>query len=217
MRKIGAVLLLVLAGCSSNKLDNKTAAKVIRSPLAHDQNTIVTDIGRVGATCVYILDDGKEQASDLSPEENPERVAAEAVGYLSVAPDGPGFWKVALTEKGKAVVLGKPAPQPPLKGCDYQQVSFLLATPELVEVTGVTADENAPEVEYLWKWNVTDFGRELRKDGKAFAAMNQSQRTMLAKFVLSRIHKLPIPVPPEDYTEKGTVQLKKYTDGWRPR
>lgn len=216
MRKVGVVLLLVLTGCSSNKLDNKTAANVIRSPLAHDQNTIVLDIGRVGASCVYILD-GEERPADLSPERSPERFAAEAVGYLSVTPDGPGFWKVALTEKGKAFVLGNPAPQPPLKGCDYQQVSFLLATPELVEVTGVTADENAPEVEYLWKWNVTDLGRGLRKDGKAFAALNQNQRTRLAKFVLSRIHKLPIPVPPEGYTEQGTVQLKKYTDGWRPR
>ncbi len=216
MRKVGIVLLLVLVGCSSNKLDNRTATNVIRSPLAHDQNTIVTDIGRVGATCVYTLD-GEERPTDLSPEWSPERFAAEAVGYLSVTPDGPGFWKVALTEKGKAFVLGKPNPQPPLKGCDYQQVSFLLATPELVEVTGVTADENAPEVEYLWKWNITDFGRELRKDGKAFAALDQHQRTMLARFVLSRIHKLPIPVPPEGYTEKGTVQLKRYTDGWRPR
>jgi hypothetical protein len=217
MRKVGIVLPLVLAGCSSNKLNNKTAANVIRSPLAQDQNTIVTEIGRVGAKCVYTMDDGKEHPADLSPEESSERFAAEAVGYLSVTPDGPGFWKVALTEKGKAVVLGKPAPQPPLKGCDYQQVSFLLATPELVEVTGVTADENAPEVEYLWKWNITDFGRELRKDGKAFAALDQHQRTMLARFVLSRIHKLPIPVPPEGYTEKGTVQLKRYADGWRPK
>jgi len=217
MRKVGVVLLLVLAGCSSNKLDNKTAATVIRSPLAHDENTIVADIGRVGTECVFSMDDGKEVPVNLAPEETPEIVAAEAVGYLSVTPDGSGFWKVALTEKGRTFVQGKPAPDPPRKGCDYQKVSFLLATPELVEVTGVTVDENAPEVEYLWKWNVTDLGRELRKDGKAFAALNQGQRTMLAKFVLSRIHKLPIPVPPEGYTEKGTVQLKKYTDGWRPR
>lgn len=216
MRKFGIVVLLVLAGCSSNKLNNKTAAKVIRSPLAQDQNTIVTDIGRVGATCVYTLD-GEEQPIDLSPERSPERFAAEAIGYLSVTPDGPGFWRVALTEKGKSFVLGNPAPRSALKGCDYQSVTFLLATPELVEVTGVTADENAPEVEYLWKWNVTDFGRELRQDGKAFAALNQDQRKSMARFVLSRIHKLPIPVPPEGYTEKGTVQLKKYVDGWRPR
>lgn len=216
MRNAGILLLLVLAGCSSNKLNNKTAAKVIRSPLAQDENTIVADIGRVGTKCVFSMD-GKEVPINLSPEATPEIIAAEAVGYLSVTPDGPGFWKVALTERGKAFVQGNPKPDPPRKGCDYLQIIFLLGTPELVEVTGVTADENPPEVEYLWKWNVTDLGRELRKDGKAFAALNQDQRTMLAKFVLGRIHKLPIPVPPEGYTEKGTVQLKKYTDGWRPR
>lgn len=86
-----------------------------------------------------------------------------------------------------------------------------------MKITGIAADENNPEVEYIWRWKVTELGQELRQDGKVFAALNQGDRSRLENIVLFGHWHLPIPVPPEDFTSKDTMKFKKFTDGWRPQ
>jgi hypothetical protein len=211
------VLLFILTGCSSNKMmSNETAANEIKHSFVLDQSAIHAHIGRVGTNCALPLPDGTETTIDLTPATTPQTIALEAVGYISVASDGPKFWRVALTEKGKKAAADTGDSNNAKNGCDYRTVEFVVGAPELVRITGITADEKAPEVEYVWKWNVTELGRELRKDGKAFIALDPHQRALLSELQsIAQPYTLPIPVPPEDYTARDTMKFKRYTDGWR--
>jgi hypothetical protein len=217
MRTAGILLLIVLVGCSGKMLDNQTAEEKIGRVLKHDDHKIIVLVGRVGANCQTVTIQGDKVDIDQNPTSDVPSQVAKAEGYITVAPDGANYWKVDLTEKGKAATVGKPLVVTPQRGCDYQQINFSVATPELVKLTGITADENNPEVEYIWRWKVTELGQELRKDGKVFTALNQNDRSSLENINLLGDWHLPIPVPPEDFTAKGTMKFKKFTDGWRPQ
>jgi hypothetical protein len=85
---------------------------------------------------------------------------AEQGGYVKETPDGPGFWKVSLTDKGeKALAAGdiKTKPVPARKGCDYQTATFIVGAPELVRITSVVSHEDSTEVAYTYStaWVVT--------------------------------------------------------------
>jgi hypothetical protein len=213
----GILMLCALASCSSSKtLNNETAAKRVKDYLGWHLSAIHVDIGRVGKDCVSNYDDAT--SVDLTPQSSVETLVAEAAGYVAVTQDGPGFWKVALTEAGKANVDGTPSPQPPKKGCDYQTAAFVIANRELISVEGITSAETNPEVSYLWRWHFTNLGRELRADGKAYGALTPSQRLDLAThqtFGVDKLPKLSIPVPPDNYSSVATMRFTKLTDGWR--
>ena len=142
-------------------MSNAAAAAAIRSSFAKDRQLLLLNIGRVGADCVFNVN-GKETHFDWTPEKEISTVTAVAAGYFSVTQDGPGFWKVALTEQGTTAMkaagemLGSPETG---NGCATQSFELPVARPELVQVTGVTADENEPQVEYTWRWKASDLGR----------------------------------------------------------
>ena len=119
------------------------------------------------------------------------------------------------------MVQGTPSPEPPKKGCDYQDATFILANREFVNVQGIkAAGETDLAVDYLWRWNCTDLGRDLSKDGKAYVILSPSQRLELATHLTVGVDKLPklsIPVPHDDYFSGATMRFTKYTDGWRIR
>ena len=219
------IAFFVLAGCSGSKtseekssskmLDEKTAEEQVEEYVKRDPAHFFVDIGRVGTACVLTLPDGSEILTDMSPMKQVTSLAAQTAGYISVTPDGKGFWKVGLTEKGKAAMSDNPVPNPPKKGCDYQEADFMLGTQELVRITDISADKDAPDVGYLWRWNVTDLGRELRADGKIYAALTPEQRKALHDRLTTRIVDFPIPAPQENYLKTGAVSFKRYTDGWR--
>lgn len=218
MKKASCFLLSFLLGCSGSSMDEATAATKIRSYLKGEHSFIFVEIGRVGSNCIFVDDRGQQRNIDLTPDYNVSTVVARKAGYLTVAPDGNGFWKIALTDKGKAAAAATQEESivyPPLKGCDYQQVNFFLASPELDFVSGVTANENNPEVDYFWKWNVTELGQTLRRDGKVYPTLTPLQQAELQTHVHGLVHFLQIPVPPETFTGHSTVKFKRYTDGWR--
>lgn len=211
------IAFLVLAvGCSDNKtISQKIVEEQIKKNLNQALARMAIDVGRIGTACAVTLSDGKETSMDLSPARNTTLIAGQAAGFVSVTPDGNGFWKVALTEKGKAAVERAAAPDPPKNGCDYQITFFIAGTPQLVKVTGVTTSQETPEAEFLWQWNLTEFGRELRVGGKIYAALTPEQRKDLHDYILITAVDFPIPAPQEKDVHGGKVSFKKYTDGWR--
>lgn len=218
MKKASLLLLPFLLGCSSGSMDKATAANEIRTYLKGEHSFILVDVGRVGSDCILVDSRGQQQKIDLNPENSISTVAARKAGYLTVAPDGKGYWRVALTDKGKAAAAAtgeESIVYPPLKGCDYQQVEFFLASPELDFVSGVTADENNPEVEYFWKWNVTELGQTLRRDGKVYPTLTPLQQAELQTDIHAMIQVLQLPVPAQNFTGHSKVKFKRYTDGWR--
>ena len=104
MRKMALlVIFAVLAGCSNNTLDKKTAAELIQKVYDKDYAAILADLGRLGSSCVMISNDGSTWTKDLTPSKNAAIMALQSLGYATVTPDGPGFWRVELTERGKEI------------------------------------------------------------------------------------------------------------------
>jgi hypothetical protein len=205
------VLCCVLgcSGSSSKLMDKDTAAAEIKPYLQAGDNIIFLNIGRVGTDCVELDSAGRERKFDLNPTSNISTIVAQRAGYVTVMPDGKGFWKVALTDQGRAALKGTPYASNARNGCDYQQVEFLVATPELVSVTDVTADTNAPEADYSWKWKVTGLGQMLRRDGKVFPTLDPLQQAELQTHIHGLIELVPVPVPTENFIGYGKVKFQR--------
>jgi hypothetical protein len=116
MRISSILFLFALVGCSGSKmLDNATAEETIKRVLKHDGHEMIVLIGRVGANCETVVIQGDKVEIDHTPTSDIESQIAKTEGYITVAPDGAKYWKVELTEKGKAAVVGKPLPVTPQK------------------------------------------------------------------------------------------------------
>lgn len=224
MRKAGVLLLLILLGCSSNKLDQNTAEGLMKRILSSNPANFSLNIGRVGTQCPYLNDKGQqaELPLDLTPQSQPTTVFSEMAGYVTVNADGDGYWKVLLTDSGKKVFQesgSKRLSGAPLNGCDYETDFLNVAMPELVKVTAITPGENSTEIAFVWKWNVTDLGRELRQDGKLYSILAPPQREKLQRYINHidlGFQKLTLPVPGETFTGTGSVRVKKDANGWGP-
>ena len=221
MRKAVVVLLFVLLGCSSNKLDQATAEGLAKRFLSSNPARIQVNVGRVGTQCPYLNDRGQqaELPLDLTPQSQPTTVFAETAGYVTVNADGDGYWKVALTDSGKKVFEQSGSNRlrdPALNGCDYETDFLNVAMPELVKVTAITPGEGSTEIAFVWKWNVTDLGRELRHDGKLYSMLAPAQREELRRSVRSEFQKPMLPLPGDDFTGTGAFRVKKNANGWGP-
>jgi hypothetical protein len=216
MRKGWLLLLCLLTACSGSKmLDNRTAEETIKKVL-DKQFYIYSRVGRIGTDCGTQTVEGSEFATGFKPDA--EEIAALAAGYITVEPDGPNFRKVTLTQQGRAAASSEPYGGRIQKGCDFKQTEFPVATRELVQIDGITADENNPEAEYLWRWKVTKLGEALRQDGAAYKALTPEQRSNLERLGISApgsSEHIELPIPPEDTILKSTVRFKRFTDGWR--
>jgi hypothetical protein len=222
MRKAGVLLLLlVLFGCSGNKLDQSTAEGLMKRILSSNPARIQVNVGRVGTQCPYLNDKGlqAELPLDLTPQSQATTVFAEMAGYVTVNADGDGYWKVALTDQGKKLFQesgSRHLSNAALNGCDYETDFLNLAVPELVKVTAITPGENSTEIAFVWKWSVPDLGRELRKDGKLYSMLAPAQREELRRNIRSGFQKPSLPLPGDDFTGTGSVRVKKDANGWGP-
>jgi hypothetical protein len=217
MRKGWLLPLCLLTACSGSKmLDNSTAEEKIRSAFREKQYYIYSHIGRIGTNCGSKTIEGIEVNVGSKPDAS--EISAMAAGYITVEPDGPNFRKVTLTQQGRAAADQEPYGENVQKGCDYKQIEFPVATRELVQIEGITADENNPEVEYLWRWKVTKLGEALRQDGAAYKALTPEQRSAMERLEISTdgsLENFPLPIPPEGTVVRRAVKFKRYTDGWR--
>jgi len=220
MHKAGLLLLIMFTACSGNKdkLDEKTAADGIRSYLKGNDSRFAVMIGRVATECPYRGVNGEELSDYTDPGPSIEIHLVELAGYVKEATDGPGFWKLSLTDKGKAAAAANQSRNyavPPGKGCDYQVVFFTLAAPELVKVTGIVSGEESTQIGYLYQWKLTDLGQMLRDNGQLYSMLDQEQRDRLGKMIQPRVYRIPFPLPPDSYTNSSSVRVKKFPEGWR--
>jgi len=149
-------------------------------------------------------------------------VIANVAGYIDAVPDGQDFWKVTLTDRGRAFVKTHDvAPKPSVdpNHCGYQVYSLPLATPKVTEVTGIVPGDQTSQVEFAWNWSLTDLGKALRANGKVYSALTEIQRRSLQDwFAMNPGPLLPVPAPSDEDLKRDhhdTVQFVKYDDGWR--
>jgi hypothetical protein len=215
MRKGWLLLLCLLTACSGSKmLDNTTAEETIKK-LLDKQYYVYSRVGRIGTDCGTETIEGIQVNSGSKPDLS--EMSSKAMGYITIEPDGANYWKITLTEQGKAAARREPYGGTVKNGCDFKQVEFPVANPEFMKIAGITADENNPEVEYLWRWKVTKLGEALRQDGAVYITLTPEQRSKMQKLEImgGSLGDVPIPIPPEDTVVTSVVKFKRYTDGWR--
>ena len=222
MRKAGILLLLFLFGCSGNKLDQATAEGLATRFSIIQSGRISQMSGRVGTHCPYLNDKGQqaELPLDLTPQSQPTSVFAEMAGYVTVNADGDGYWKVACANPGKKIFQEsgrRHVSDGALNGCDYETDFLNVAVPELVRVTAVTPGEGSTEIAFVWKWKVTDLGRELRQDGKLYSMLAPAQREELRRDIRSGFHRPSLPLPGDGFPGLAAYASRKTRMAGGPR
>ena len=222
MRRALLPVLLVVMGCSHNTLDRTTARDIINKEFSKRTERILLRIGRVGSHCQTLTEEGRTEYVDLNPATDTTSIIAHAAGYTDVVPDGNGFWKVNLTDQGRAFVDAyHVVPEAPdaSSHCGYQFYALPLATAQVSDLTGIVPGETMSRAEFLWTWSLTDLGRSLRAGGKSYTALDEIHRDGLKDFLASHPGPvLPIPVPSDDELKalhSDAAQFVKYDDGWR--
>jgi hypothetical protein len=225
-RDKGRALLLAVAvlviGCSKGTLDRKSASEKINEAFSEESVHIPVRIGRVGSHCETRTIHGETRDIDLNPAADPAAVIASASGYIDAVPDGQDFWRVTLTDPGRAFVKTHDvAPKPSVdpNHCGYQIYSLPIATAKVTEVTGIVPGDKTSQVEFAWKWSLTDLGMALRANGKVYSALTEIQRRSLQDwFSMNPGPLLSVPAPSDEDLKRDhheTVQFVKYDDGWR--
>jgi hypothetical protein len=215
------VILGLLLGCTKGTLDRETAAEKINTHFSVAQRYLIFYVGRIGSHCSYMEVGGRKDEIDMNPAESIATVVAMKAGYVTVTPDGNGYWKVDLTDKGRAFMTAqhqKLYSHQVQMGCDFEQARFAIAKASVVRVTGVTTGEDSRLVGYQWKWAPTELGIALRENGDLYSKLAPDERVYLrenANFLGFSGPDLPIPVPPEGTTSLATAKFNHYDDGWR--
>ncbi len=216
--------LILSTGCSSGSLDRTSAKKAIQARFNDDISGIILHIGRVGPKCFNTgYPKGEQIPVDLTPDKSLETAVAILAGYVTVRPDGQDYWRVDLTEKGKAapkmdrLKLGDDHNM--ANGCDHRTTAFSVASMEVVQVTGISSDqEKGADVrmaEFEWRWKATDLGEMLRENGSVYSKLTPEQRDKLIAVNPTDGGILKVPVPPENDIRQAMLPFKKYDDGWR--
>jgi len=213
-------LACLLLGCSNGQLDRKTAGKAIDARFSDDVSGIMVYVGKVGSHCASLENDGRQVPEDLTPEKQVEVVVAREAGLLTVTPDGPDYWQLTLTDKGKAAApdmerLRLHDYHNTLNGCDYRTVMFAVASMEIVKVIGISGEKDTRSVDFEWRWKPTELGVGLRENGSIYQKLGPEQRKMLHVFNLTDVAAVHIPVPSDDAINRNRLPFKKYDDGWR--
>jgi hypothetical protein len=209
-----AVLLtvsLLFTGCSGGK-DKDAAAQAINKRLRRDALHLLVYIGRVSAKCTPIV--GFEENQDLANVTQDH--AAQKAGLISIAPDGPAFWKVDLVNpKPEIVEHLKTVTRHPKDGCDDLLWGFNVASKsaEVVNLRKIT--DQKMEVDFTWKW-------KLEPDGvKLVDALSQQERNQTTPYleVVSRRGKHDPSfnlgnIDQSSTPQPGKMALKKSGEGW---
>lgn len=216
MRKLLLLLLAaLLLGCSITGFDKKTATQMLGYRLGLGTRGLVVSIGRVGSNCRY--GDGRV-GNDLTPSKDIVTITAQRAGLVTVKPDGPHYWKVELTDKGKPLSnlerMRSHFVRNTANGCNFEPAAFDIATSQLVSVDSVKGMLPVT-VEYEWKWRVTPLGASLRQDGELYAKLNDEERHSLQKAIGGLLEILTIPVPPEGTIQRGTTTFSISRGKWR--
>lgn len=212
MRKIPALLLVcAVLGCSNSMVSRKDALAQIRHQTEINDHGLLVFVGRVGLPCPH------PDRPDWNPEEDIGTIVARKAGYLTVASDGEGYWKLELTDKGRAFMKSEAVHfnSKQYGDCNFGVVNFPLVTKTISEVTGVMPEGNECRAEYKWHFKLTDLGRLLQEKGDVYLQLSLDERIRLGHRV-GRELSLPVPDDPEiQLPNTGTAVFRKYDDGWR--
>ncbi len=202
--------LLIFAVGFSNEKDTKAITDALNLSMNKDSIKLVYAIGRVTGKCTAF---GKQ---DPIPAQI-DFMAAQKAGLVTIAPDGPDFWKVELANAKPQVLENlKKAKYNEKDGCRSLTMGDTVATKSIVEVKNIyEVTSQKSEVEFTWKWNLAPTGVKLidNLSQKELVQLNDNLRNpaLLMRhdetFNLTDIRQSTTPRP-------GKKMLRKSGDGW---
>jgi hypothetical protein len=150
------VVLLIFAVGFSGEKDTKAITDALNLSMNKDSIKIVYAIGRVSGKC--------DSFTTLEPI--PAQIpfmAAQKAGLVTIAPDGPDFWKVELANAKPQVLENlKKAKYNEKDGCRSLTMGDTVATKSVVEVKSIyEVTSQKSEVEFTWKWVLAPTGIKL--------------------------------------------------------
>jgi hypothetical protein len=160
--KVASLLIftfaVLMAGCSGGK-SKDAATKAINQGLKRELVMIPISLGRVGDKC------GNEPAfvttKDLTAQTNYHSL--QKAGLITIATDGPEFWRVELVDPKPSVVEAlKKAQHRVIDGCDSVGFSFTVAAKAVADIMKIhEITSQKAEAEYTWKWVLYPAGVKL--------------------------------------------------------
>jgi hypothetical protein len=201
---------LLLAGCSSGQ-SKKAAVEALNKGQQREPVMLFISVGRLSQSCSDII--GFEKEEDLRNVTNFR--AAQKAGLITIAPDGPGFWKVELVNpKPEAVEALKKAKHTVRDGCDSVEFVFRVASKAVAEILNIhEITSQKAEVEYTWEWTLNPSGVKLVDNLtqpeliEINANLQGRRRQPNPTFNLADMVQSATPHP-------GKAMLKKSGDGW---
>jgi len=202
--------LLVFAVGFSGEKDTKAITDALNLSMNKDSIKLLYSIGRVSGKC--------DSFTTLEPiPAQIDFIAAQKAGLVTIAPDGPDFWKVELANAKPQVLENlKKAKYNEKDGCRSLTMGDTVATKTVVEVKSIyEVTSQKSEVEFTWKWVLAPTGVKLidNLSQKELSQLNNNLRNpaLLMKhdetFNLMDIRQSSTPHP-------GKKMLKKSGDGW---
>jgi hypothetical protein len=202
--------LLVFAVGFSGENDTKAITDALNLSMNKDSIKLVYLIGRVNGKC------GSFTKLEPIPAQI-DFIAAQKAGLVTIAPDGPDFWKVELANAKPQVLENlKKAKYNEKDGCRSLSMLDTVATKSVVEVKNIhEVTSQKYEVEFTWKWVLAPTGVKLidNLSQKESAQLNNNLRNpaLLMQhdetFNLTDIRQSTTPRP-------GTKVLKKSAASW---
>lgn len=203
------ISLLFLGGCSHGKSD-KAVVDALTKRLNHDTVQLFVMVGRVSSQCNWAFSDNPD------PTKIAKYQAAEKAGLITIAEDGPGFWKIQLANPDpKFAAVVEKARHDVKGGCNSINVGLLVASKALVNVVDLQpiTDEKSEAV-YNWKWQLQPDGVRLVNN------LSDQERAQLTPYLEGSrggtldpsFHLADMMASGKPRQDKKT--LKKSGDGW---
>lgn len=206
---------MLVTGCSQSR-DKKAAEEAINKGLHKEALSLHVFIGRVSHKCTPIVGLGLGESHDDLTRVT-EYHAAQKAGLITIAPDGPEFWKVELVDPRPQIVeMLKTVPHTVKDGCDQFQYGFGVARKSVAGIVNLREISNEKtETEFTWKWELFPAGEKLLN------ALSQQERIQVNPYLVTSSQ----PQKPDqsfslaDMTlsstpHPGKKTLKKSGDGW---
>jgi hypothetical protein len=201
--------LVFLGGCSHGKSD-KAVVDALSKRLNRDTVQLHVLVGRVSSQCNWMLSDNPD------PTKIAQYQAAQKAGLITIAEDGPGFWKIGLVNPDpKLAALLQKVPHDVKGGCDSVYVGLLVASKAVVDLVNLQPiTDQKSEAVYDWKW-------ELQPDGvKLVNNLSDQERTQLMPHLEYSRGSTPdgsfnlADMTTSSKPRQGKKTLKKSSDGW---
>jgi hypothetical protein len=150
-----SLALLILASCAPGRLSRDQAADSLRKqPEFGDFNVVVLFL--------------HPQVFRQDGPDGPAYRAAAQAGFITIIPRVGNIATAVITPQGEKAA-GAPGWKLGPGASRADELVIPVATRELTEVTGVVGSGREAQVDFTWRFRLTDTGKELVSHGLSFA------------------------------------------------